>query len=566
MWIAAFLTTLTPNAHACGGLFCNAVRPVVQNAERIVFAVDPNEDAIETHVQIFYEGPAEEFAWVVPVPNEPELFVSTQLLFDTLSRRTAPTFQLNAVEEGECSSDISAPAFGASSSANEDADGIGVSIIDESQVGPYETLTIRARDENELIEFLQAENYDVPDGLSPLLAPYVADEAYFVALRLSKDRDVGDIAPLGMRYAGKKPMIPIQLTAIAAAEDMRLEVYALGPNRAVPESYLHVQINEAAIDWWNFGFNYPDVITQAANEAGGHAFATDFAGSPEFLQRSILANPDADPDVLRWSPDAASWLETVFDLNARGGSELLNLIDDHFNLPPGVNATDLISYYQGYYGYNYTWINNLSIDGWDPTNFDVDAATDDFIEFIWEPLVTAEALFEDYATISRMTSSLDAAEMTVDPVFAFNPDMEQDVSNAHTADLVFECNGDSRWDATQRLELSDGRSILLPSDAWFSENGTTPFEFIEELGLEKAQIIEQTGERGQPIPQEDRTARFADEADLFNQGVEDMLGLSDESVFEKVSGCDCSAGVVAPWTAVGSLLGLVGLGGVRRRA
>ena len=49
-----------------------------------------------------------------------------------------------------------------------------------------------------------------------------------------------------------------------------MEAYLLSDGLGVPTSYLHVQINEAAIDWWTAGSNYGDVITQAADEAGGH--------------------------------------------------------------------------------------------------------------------------------------------------------------------------------------------------------------------------------------------------------------------------------------------------------
>ena len=69
-----------------------------------------------------------------------------------------------------------------------------------------------------------------------------------------------------------------------------MEAYVLSDGRGVPTSYLHVQINEAAIDWWTAGSNYNDVITQAADEAGGHAFATDSYG-PTDLYAGVLFDP-----------------------------------------------------------------------------------------------------------------------------------------------------------------------------------------------------------------------------------------------------------------------------------
>jgi hypothetical protein len=49
------------------------------------------------------------------------------------------------------------------------------------------------------------------------------------------------------------PTIPIVPTSVAASPDMGLAVHVLGQSRAVPLNYLHVQVNEAAIDWLLYG-------------------------------------------------------------------------------------------------------------------------------------------------------------------------------------------------------------------------------------------------------------------------------------------------------------------------
>ena len=69
---------------ACGGMVCDPgplESIVVQNAERIAFKVDEDAGIVEAHVQIFYEGPPDQFGWVVPVSSQPEVFISTDALF-----------------------------------------------------------------------------------------------------------------------------------------------------------------------------------------------------------------------------------------------------------------------------------------------------------------------------------------------------------------------------------------------------------------------------------------------------------------------------------------------------
>jgi hypothetical protein len=106
--LLALSALLLPSpALACGGMFCDAARPVDQAAERIVFAwaedVEcPDQGLITVEVQISYTGDADDFAWVVPVPDVPELFVSNDALFSVLANGSVPAFTLLQEELGTC--------------------------------------------------------------------------------------------------------------------------------------------------------------------------------------------------------------------------------------------------------------------------------------------------------------------------------------------------------------------------------------------------------------------------------------------------------------------------------
>jgi hypothetical protein len=428
-----------PSAFACGGFFCDGT-PIDQAAERIVFAQDGEET--EMHVQITYAGAAEEFAWIVPVAQDPELFTSSTQMFLDLATSTQPTFQLNYEEEGKCKEPVRIGFVGADKSVNFMDSESGVDVIDEERVGPYDTVTLKATDAGELMNWLQDNGYDLADNMESVLAPYVADDSYFVALKLASGQSAGDIEPLGLRYVGNTPTIPIQLTSVAATPDMRLEVYVFGEHRAVPKSYLHVRVNEAAIDWWTAGSNYRQIITDAADEAGGHAFATDYSG----------------------------------------GVDIVSTAD-----------------------------------------------------------TTLSGLVGRYGNLTRLSSSVSPAEMTVDPTFVLNPDMG-DVSNQHTATHTRHCTGGKyRYKADQSLTLSDGRVIPIPSDKWLDQNEYfSPYSYIDaQLGGINALVIEQTSESGQPSVV----------ADLTDDALADLNLLS---VAASCGGCN-SAG--SPWNA-----GWLGLG------
>ncbi len=158
---------------------------------------------------------------------------------------------------------------------------------------------LQATNAGVLVEWLQEQDYAIPSDLEPVLAPYLAEHQYFVALKLSSDKDAGDLSPLGMTYCGGAASIPIQLTSVAAIPDLPIEAFVLGPSRAVPDNYLHVRINEAAIDWYAGGTNYRDVVKRAADEAAGQAFATDFSGSTDAYEGRIWNDGMVDVASLR---------------------------------------------------------------------------------------------------------------------------------------------------------------------------------------------------------------------------------------------------------------------------
>ena len=87
------LTLLMPSlALACGGLFCNANTPVNQAAERILFS--PTENGLDMHVRISYQGPPTAFGWLLPVPQDVDYGLSSEMLFTQFDNNFGPRFNL----------------------------------------------------------------------------------------------------------------------------------------------------------------------------------------------------------------------------------------------------------------------------------------------------------------------------------------------------------------------------------------------------------------------------------------------------------------------------------------
>jgi MYXO-CTERM domain-containing protein len=542
--LSVLLSILIPPAAACGGFACDNQLPVLQAAERIAFGVDRDEGIVEMHVQVTYEGPSEDFAWIVPAPSDPEIFLTTGLLFSQFPRPTQPTFTLDQRTEGTCwaprsgdknesFTDMAPSSLDSSGDDDDSSDYFDVEILDKQALGPYLIVELTAASVDDLTGWLQENGFDVPDDIGPMLEPYLLADNVFVALKLAKDSDAGDLAPLAMRFAADRAAVPVQLTAMAAAPDMRMETYVFSDSRAVPESYLHVQINEAAVDWWNQGANYNDVITQAADEAGGHAFATDFHGPTTTLP--TLYAGGYQRDRLLAQTNAVDWTDLVLAMLTQIPPELAEVVEVHV---PGVDAPTFIA---------------CPSCGTPPSGpFDPVAATDDLELMVIEPLTAAQALADRFDYVTRMTSSLDAVEMTVDPTFVLNDDLaSEEIPVAHAATLVTDCTPKRtrETDALRYLELADGRQLWMPSTQWMEDNGTTPFEYLEEHGALAAQVIEQLGETGS--------------GEVLTDHTPDLFALADLRKAELLRGCGCTTSG-APGSAAG-VLGLLGLVGLRRR-
>ena len=133
---AALLFAAAPSrALACGGMFCDAAAPVDQAAERIFFFFEPDTDddglgLLTTEVQISYVGESDGFAWVVPVPAEPELSLSNDAMFTAIANATTPFFSLLTESSGlelGCAMDNAQGGSKADfDSAEEGGDGVSV--------------------------------------------------------------------------------------------------------------------------------------------------------------------------------------------------------------------------------------------------------------------------------------------------------------------------------------------------------------------------------------------------------------------------------------------------------
>jgi hypothetical protein len=453
--LLAAATLSSRPAQACGGFFCSQSQPVNQSAERIIFA-DNGDGTITALIQIQYQGPSESFSWLLPigsVPQDDELGVGSDVAFTRLQSATNPQYNLITEIEGTCNSGRSSVAPNAGVDAEDDSDAPGGINVDATGVvGPFEWSVISvdpsvADPAEPAADWLTQNGYDIPEGGAALIGPYLADGMHLLALRLTKDADTGSIRPIRLTYSADAPMIPIKLTAVAATQDMGVMTWALSNARAVPFNYNALELNEARINWFNASSNYNQVVTEAADEAGGQGFVTEFAGPSSQLANVVWS----DADEQGWqSIRSASYtsfnlmFETLY-INYQGYSGFWDAIRRSVTLEPPLTFEDFRACPTCYQSDDY--------------RFSPSQLFDTFDQEVLEPLRSTQALIDAAPYATRLYSTLSAAEMTVDPVFVFNPDLP-DVSNLHQARQVIECGDDiTQSEASWRIELPQGGTV-----------------------------------------------------------------------------------------------------------
>jgi hypothetical protein len=502
----------------------------VQAEEAIIFDVDPPNNTVTAVINIVYQGSAEEFVWVLPLQTAPEsIDTGSQQAFFSLQLATTPQYRINEFEDVGMCTDFNQFARGGAEDAL--ADGApsqnappadpGVTVISREEVGPYDTVVLEG-DPIAVRNWLVDNGFFVTDAMMDMVIPYLAQGDTLLALKLLNDRDVGEIRPIEVKMhtdiseKALEACVPIRLTAIAANTDMPITTYVFSDvGRAIPQNFYHAIINPLKIDWLNFGSNYRQVVADAVDEAdAGHAFVTEFAGSPSILKDQVYVDGQFNLERLRGITDL---------------SEFLNeLINQNLLRRPGVRPI-LEKYFQP--------VKDCpSCSPFDFTGQTIDPvpAVDDIEHDVINPDKRAQEIFDRRANFTRLLTILDPEEMTVDPIFSYRQDLA-DVSNIHNAKMIRYCGiGGMPGSAGIVIVLEDGRRI------YFDGTGQPDVDLINTMPA--AERIEQLA---QDLVVTDNSQRINDLLDSHNE--------------RNGSGCGCGS-ATEKTTAVGGLAGIALLG------
>ena len=215
-----------PISLADGGFFTQLYRDIYEPNQLAMIVFD---DMVEKIIfQIDYEGDAEDFAWVIPVPAYPKLFSVEDEIFYELHQLTLPP----PPSSFGCGWGGGIPVPGAE-------DGDGVQVWEENQVGIYYTTTLSASDPDSLVDWLNDNGYAFPAEGQEILGYYVQKNWFFVAMKIqhegiinSSENYTGAIQPIGIMFFSDDMIYPLKISTLSTPSwGTEVLIYAFSDER-----------------------------------------------------------------------------------------------------------------------------------------------------------------------------------------------------------------------------------------------------------------------------------------------------------------------------------------------
>ena len=191
--------------------------------------------------------------------------------------------------------------------------------------------------------------------------------------------------------------------------------------------------------------------------------------------------------------DPVAFIGTLAEWGIPLDNTLLDILQTWFpmpvGLPVGVTPSNFYSFIENYERY------------WRGQPFDAAGCAAEVDERILAPLQAAQEMLDRQPYLTRMTSSMSASEMTVDPYFSFNPDLP-DVARARTAVLTIDCTTETEENAPRFWTFSDGSTLV---DVPLALRDELDFGPTDEIAAETVELL---GRSGPPIVVTDRGAEI----------------------------------------------------------
>ncbi|MFK7988103.1 MAG: DUF2330 domain-containing protein [Sandaracinaceae bacterium] len=241
--VFALLLSAAPASAFCGFYVAPGESELKNDATMVVMMREGTRTVLSMRND--YQGPARDFAMVVPVPvvlQESDVRTLPAALFERVDRLAAPRL-VEYWEQDPCAMGgtlglgglgvIGRGAGGGGGSGfGRGAGRLQVRVEAEFEVGEYEIVILGADDSSDLETWLRQHHYRIPDGAAAALQPYVASGQKFFVARVDVDRVRFEdgravLSPLRLHYDSDTFQLPVRLGMLNSSGTQDLLVHIL---------------------------------------------------------------------------------------------------------------------------------------------------------------------------------------------------------------------------------------------------------------------------------------------------------------------------------------------------
>jgi len=319
VFMVPFLFLAWSQASAFCGTYVSAAGTEVYNSASEVVLVRQGTRTTLTMANDIVGTPSD-FAMVVPVPQvvrQDDVHVVDPADIDLLRTYSTPRLVEYKCSdfapywehpcpwmEQSCPSDLP-DTYGVADSGGE-GEGEGeagtgsVAVEARYIVGEYSIVVLSAEQSADLLTWLEAEGYAVPESTANLLQQYIDEGSYFLAAQIDEGADLQDgdsLSPLQFAYDSEAFGLPIRLGTASSTGEQDLIIHAVTdleegavgisnfPERGVEDECMW----DPTLGSGEFGDFYAEQFTQAYEDEPGLMWTTEYAW------KLVPEQPKCDP-------------------------------------------------------------------------------------------------------------------------------------------------------------------------------------------------------------------------------------------------------------------------------
>lgn len=200
---------------ADGGIFPPSKYYIEEKGqEAVIFYENGKETLILT---VSFMGDAEDFGWVIPVPQKPEISRGSEEIFTSLQEITQQYGGRGYLERI-----MTMGSF--------EGGGSPVTVIETKNIDYYEVSVLSATDSLALANWLSDNGYQYPEESAYIFNDYINNQWYFVAAKISSEaagsEEVvmglreGHVTPLKLEFNSEAIIYPLRISSIQVGQEL----------------------------------------------------------------------------------------------------------------------------------------------------------------------------------------------------------------------------------------------------------------------------------------------------------------------------------------------------------